>query len=172
MIRKADLRDLDQILVIVKKVVLIMQDGGNDQWNESYPAYDDFHADMLAGDLFVDSDRDGTVKAVICLNRDEPEEYGGIPWKYNKPALIIHRMAVAPEYHGNGLAKKLFTFAEERAIELDLDYIRSDTCSCNDGMNALFRMFKYTFSGTLRFPGRKYDFNCYEKCLSKKRRDP
>lgn len=167
MIRKAVLEDMDQIMVIIKKVVVIMQDSGNDQWSESYPSYDDFHADIIAGDLFVDSDSDGTIKAVICLNRDEPEEYGGIPWKYERPALVIHRMAVAPEYHGNGLAKKLITYAEERALELNLDYIRSDTCSRNNGMNALFKKLGYEFPGTLRFPGCKFDFNCYEKYIGK-----
>lgn len=165
MIRKAVLEDLNQILDIVKKVVVIMQNGGNDQWNDSYPGYDDFHADILAGDLFVYSEGDGTIKAVICLNRDEPEEYRGIPWKYNRSALIIHRMAVAPEFHGNGLAKELITFAEKRALELDLGYIRSDTSSRNSGMNTLFKKFEFDFRGTLRFPGCKYDFNCYEKFL-------
>lgn len=165
MIRKAVLEDMNQILDIVKKVVVKMQDEGNDQWNESYPGYDDFYGDIQAGDLFVDSESNGTIKAVICLNRDEPEEYGGIPWKYNRPALVIHRMAVAPAYHGNGLAKKLIKFAEERALALGLRYIRSDTCSRNSGMNPLFKKLEFDFRGTLRFPGYNYDFNCYEKFL-------
>lgn len=165
MIRKAELEDLDQILVIIKKVVVIMQRVGNDQWSENYPTYNDFHSDIIAGELFVDVNDDGVLTSVICLNSVEPEEYGSINWSSDRKPLVIHRMAVVPEFHGNGLARKLFQFAEKRAAELKLNYIKSDTCSINGGMNALFHKLEYKFSGTMNFLGCKNDFYCYEKLL-------
>ncbi len=169
MIRKATIGDMEEILVIIRKAVVLMQRSGNDQWNSSYPSYEDFHKDISAGELFVHTAGNGEVQSVICLNHFEPDEYAGVQWKYSKPALVIHRMAVAPRFHGKGLAKKLFSFAEERARELNLNYLRSDTCSRNAGMNNLFKRSGYRFSGTIRFPGFQYDYNCYEKYLDTQR---
>ncbi len=165
MIRKANFEDLEGVLAIVRKAVILMQDSGNDQWNSVYPSRDNFHDDIVSGDLYVDSERDGPVKSVICLNNHEPDEYAGVQWSLDKPALVIHRMAVDPLHHGKGLARKLIRFAEERAAELKLGYLRSDTCSRNAGMNALFKSSGYAIAGTIRFPGYQYDFNCYEKEL-------
>lgn len=165
MIRKATLKDINTIMKIVDKVIILMQEYGNDQWSSNYPNYSDFHSDISSGHLFVDCDDKGQITSFACFNQNQDIEYSRVNWKIDKPALIIHRLAVSPDHHGQGLAKKLFSFAEKLAIELDINYLRSDTCCCNDGMNAIFKKFGYSFSGITRFPGSKFNYNCYEKEL-------
>ena len=165
MIRNAKFEDIEAILEIVRKAVAFMRDDGNDQWNSSYPVQNDFYNDIKSNHLFVDAENEGRIKSFVCLNQQEPDEYAGVKWSVNIPALVIHRMAVAPLYHGRGLAKELFNFAERKAVELNLHYIRSDTCSRNISMNTLFRKFGYKKAGKIRLPGYDYDYNCYEKIL-------
>ncbi len=163
MIRHAKMEDMEAILGIVSEAIVLMQNDGNEQWNSSYPVHKDFYDDILAENLFVDSQSGGIIKSVVCLNQHEPDEYAEIQWSGDEPALVIHRMAVNPLFHGRGLAKELFQFAEERAAGLNLNYIRSDTCSRNVAMNTLFTRSGYIKSGIMRLTGTSQDYYCYEK---------
>ena len=93
MIRTAVISDLDQIMEIVESSKLDMHSYGNFQWNEGYPKEEDFINDITEGTLFV-YDIKGIIAGVICINRDEPEEYKNANWSMAKEAFIIHRLAV------------------------------------------------------------------------------
>lgn len=165
MIRKALMKDLIPILDIVKSVVEEMQKHSNDQWSASYPDYETFASDVAADELFVDVDDKDRILAFFCLNTIEPPEYGSVPWKIDQQALVIHRLAVNPDYLGRGLATKLMLFAEEQAHIRNLKSLRSDTCVKNTAMNLLFKKMNYDKSGMIRFPDSVNDFICYEKWL-------
>jgi GNAT superfamily N-acetyltransferase len=166
MIRKALMDDMDSILRIVRDVIIEMQVVDNDQWTEAYPVYEDFYRDITAEELFVDTDNEGFIKSFVCLNTTQPSEYAAVSWVLDQKALIIHRMAVNPQFRGQGLAHKLLIYAEKRASDLALNYIRSDTCSCNPGMNSLFIKLKYKPAGQICFSDSVNTFICYEKSLN------
>ena len=166
MIRKACIEDLAAILSIVNEVKVRMHEVGNYQWNDAYPVSDDFYNDISRAELFVDSSDEGVIKSFICLNQIQPPEYATADWSLDQDALVIHRMAVNPQYQRLGLAQKLMSFTEEKAMELGLSYIRSDTNSLNTGMNSLFRRSGYSFTGNINFPSINGNFNCYEKLMS------
>lgn len=166
MIRKALMNDMDSILQIVGEIIIEMQNVDNDQWTEAYPVYEDFYRDITAKELFVDTDNEGIIKSFVCLNTTQPSEYAAVSWELDQEALIIHRMAVNPQFRGQGLAHNLMILAEQIARDLDLKSIRSDTCSCNPGMNSLFRKLNYKPAGQIMFSDSANTFICYEKILT------
>jgi GNAT superfamily N-acetyltransferase len=164
MIRAATFSDLDSIGTTLETIVAAMRAAGNDQWGLAYPTPDHFAADCREGSLFVD-DQDGKIRGFAALNFEEPEEYEPLPWTVGRPALVVHRLAVVPEYRRQGVADGLFAFAETMASTRKLAGLRSDTYSRNPAMNALFAKRGWRLVGTLNFPGREAEFLAWEKNL-------
>jgi len=101
----------------------------------------------------------------VALNLVEPAEYAVQPWRARGPSLVVHRLAVAPEFHRRGVADGLFAFAEAKAGKLGLDSLRSDTSDRNPAMNALFTRRGWQRVGTIRFSDATVDFGAWEKLL-------
>jgi GNAT superfamily N-acetyltransferase len=170
-IRIATESDLPGIMAMVGLAVAQMLAEGSDQWSESYPSRADFSADIGRGELFVEAVDEGPidVRAVACLNREEPEEYGSVRWSREGRATVVHRLAVHPDCRGRGFAKGLFLFAEDLARRNGTEYIRSDTYSLNARMNALFSRMGYARTGVIAFPRHRAEFYCYDKVIGEGR---
>lgn len=163
-IRLANYSDLEQITKIIKTVCQEMHLQGNDQWDDNYPVTADFANDIQKKELYV-SEINGLVSGFICINYSQPEEYAKISWSSNQKPMILHRMAVAPDFRGGGIGSILLQFAEGIAQDSGVNYLRSDTNSLNDKMNALFRKLGYVFVGEMPAFGKKSPFNFYDKVL-------
>lgn len=163
-IRLADFSDLEQIMRIIKAVCKEMRLEGNEQWDENYPRENDFLNDIQRRELYV-SETNGAVCGFLCINDIEPEEYARINWSSHQKPLVLHRMAVASEFRGQGIASGLFQFAEKIALNKGMNYLRSDTNSLNSKMNALFVKMEYTFVGQMPAFGKKSLFHFYDKIL-------
>lgn len=162
MIRTATAQDLDSIMNIIQSTIAEMQSYGNTQWDASYPQCADFQRDLDEKSLYV-FELDGAVAAFACLNSSEPAEYAGLAWSSNEPALVIHRMAVAPQHRRCGIASQLLDFAATLAAQRSLSWLKTDTYSINANMNALFIRAGYRKIGEMRFLSRELPFYCYEK---------
>lgn len=163
MIRPAIMSDLDRVVDIMEVSKKILQAQGNFQWDDAYPLREDYRLDIENAELYVIED-DGVVAGFLCLNSDEPEVYKSAAWKNPPPALVIHRMAVAPELRGKGLAGKLLDFAWDVTRERGFASLRTDTFSANDAMNSLFIKHGFHKTGEIELPGRRQQpFYCYEK---------
>ncbi|MCC0782178.1 GNAT family N-acetyltransferase [Clostridioides sp. ES-S-0108-01] len=164
MIRKANMNDLESIMKIIKSTVEEMKTYNNTQWDENYPLEKDFVSDIKKQDLYVE-EVDGEVAGFICLNYEEPEEYVGLNWSSNKKAMVIHRMAVNPNFRKKGIASKLVDFAEKLAEENSVLYLKSDTYSINSKMNSLLTKYGFIKIGEMSFLGKEKSFYCYDKIL-------
>lgn len=162
MIRRAVSADLEAIRASLPTIVAAMRAAGNDQWGPAYPTIGHFAQDCAEGVLFVD-DLGGHVRGFMALNFEEPDQYGPLPWTVARPALVIHRLAVVPEFRRQGVADDLFAFAEQEAAARKLVGLRSDTYSRNPAMNALFAKRGWRRVGSLNFPGREAEFFAWEK---------
>ena len=162
--RKATLKDLDGIMVIIKKIVKEMNSYGNYQWDDSYPAPSDFTDDIEKGDLYVEETGE-KIASFICLNNVEAPEYKELEWSSGQKALVVHRMGVNPDFRGMGLAKKLMEFADELAVEKELHYIKVDTSSENIKMDSLLKKCGFKYIGMVQFAGVDGDFCCYDKII-------
>ncbi|UYZ58270.1 GNAT family N-acetyltransferase [Hymenobacter latericus] len=164
-LRRATAADLPAILNIVRRVVPLMQAAGNFQWEADYPNAAVFRADIEREQLWV-AELSGQIAGVAALTTDQDPEYAQADWDAAEPAVVTHRLAVAPEAQGKGIAAALLLQAEQLAAEWGLRSLRVDTNSENKATQRLFPKLGYRFAGeiTLAFrPGLR--FYCYEKRL-------
>ncbi len=162
--RKAHLEDIDEIMDIIRMTVLEMHTYNNYQWDENYPQKKDFIADIKEGNLYA-SERDGKLVAFICVNQIEPTEYSGLDWSSGQEGMTIHRMSVHPDYRKNGVGMELMNFAEALAKSHNIVYLKTDTNSMNEKMQALFNKCGYKYIGIISFLGKEEPFYCYDKLL-------
>ncbi len=161
MIRKANLNDVDNIMNIVKEIIIEMKESNNTQWDENYPTYDNFKKDVEEGTLYVD-EFEGELLGFVCINEEEPEEYKTVNWISDEKALVIHRMGVNPKHRRKGKGKLLIKYAENRAMDKNIMYLKTDTNSMNIKMYNLFKTCGFRFAGQIEFMEKKDPFYCYD----------
>lgn len=164
LVEKAGFCDVAGVMEIVTHCILNMCSKGIYQWDDVYPSAAVIEDDFLSGSLYVIR-QTGACVAAVCLNEEQPEEYGRLPWRYRSGrVLVIHRLCVHPQWQRQGLAARLLSFAEEHAAGHGFAAIRFDAYSGNPGALALYERHGYErVSGTIQFPRRKLPFYCYEK---------
>ena len=163
MIRQAQPTDLGAIMAIIDATVAVMATQGNKQWDENYPTQAVFAEDIARGALYVWCDDKDSIQGVACLDEQAHPAYSQLNWQLDERALIIHRLAVAPEARRQGIATQLMQFAERLARQKGLRQVRTDTYYCNHQMQALFQKMGYHAVGVCRFVDDLDDFYCYEK---------
>ncbi|KAI7252842.1 hypothetical protein KC345_g11442 [Hortaea werneckii] len=142
-----------------------MQAGGSDQWDDSYPNRDIITADIEQGTLFVCIDNEA-IAGIIVLDENQSEQYGAIEWQQQQgPHLVMHRLAVHPEFQGKGIARQLIAFAEEYARRSGYSSIRMDTYAKNERVLKIYPSLGYVQRGEIYFPGRTAAFPVFEKIL-------
>lgn len=67
-IRKALREEIGEIMELIAKCVQVMQAGGSDQWNESYPNREVIGLDIECGTLYVYIDNEA-IAGIIVLTR-------------------------------------------------------------------------------------------------------
>jgi N-acetylglutamate synthase-like GNAT family acetyltransferase len=164
-IRRATAADLPAIVALVRAVVPLMQAAGNRQWTNEYPNETVFRRDLALNQLWV-AELAGQLAGVAALTQDQDTGYADADWDATEPALVTHRLAVAPSAQGVGVAQALLQQAEHEAQVLDLRTLRVDTNSENAATQQLFPKMGYRFAGEIALAGRTgLRFFCYEKRL-------
>lgn len=165
-IRLAVPEDVAAVAELLDRVVPLMQAAGNRQWDENYPNTDVFEQDIERQQLWI-AQIDGSVAGVAALTTDQSPEYGHVGWDLDEPAIVVHRLAVDPEFRGAGLATVLMQKAEQIAAERGISVVRVDTSTQNEAMQKLLLKLGYELAGEIGLsfrPGLRV--LCYEKRLS------
>jgi GNAT superfamily N-acetyltransferase len=164
-IRKAEFDDVAAVMELVHRVVPLMQEKGNLQWDEHYPNAAVFEKDVAAEQLWV-AEIDGQVAGVAAITTDQEPEYADASWDINETAIVVHRVAVDPAFRGKGIAAGLMLQAEAVARERGIAVLRVDTNTKNEATQRLFPKLGYGFAGEISL-GRRVGlrFLCYEKRL-------
>jgi N-acetylglutamate synthase-like GNAT family acetyltransferase len=102
-IRLASREDIPALMALVRRVVPLMREAGNLQWNESYPNAGVFERDIELGQLWV-AEIDGSVAGVAAVTTDQEPEYAQVGWDITELAVVVHRLAVDPAFRGAGVA--------------------------------------------------------------------
>ncbi len=164
-IRPACPADLDRIWTLVHRAVVHMNELGNPQWGEDYPTRDFYAGDIDRGELYA-ALVDGHLAGVACINTGESPEYDPLPWTTDRPAVVIHRMAIDPAFQRRGVGSALFAFAEEEARRRGIVSMRIDTYCLNDRMQALICKMGFSRVGEIHLHGRPLAYPCFEKNLA------
>jgi ribosomal protein S18 acetylase RimI-like enzyme len=163
--RLATTDDIPAIMQLVRRVVPLMRQSGNLQWDESYPNPEVFSRDIQLSQLWT-AEIEGAIAGIAALTSDQEPEYTQVGWDIAEPAIVIHRLAVDPAFQGRGVAIALLQHAETIASERGIPQIRLDTNTENQITQRLLPKLGYRLAGeiSLEFrPGLR--FFCYEKSL-------
>ena len=163
--RKAVMKDIKDIMQIIKETIEEMRTYNNTQWDENYPQEKDFINDIQRGDLYV-AEKEEKLVGFVCINKVELVEYDGLNWSLKEECMVVHRMAVNPIYRRMGIGTELMKFADELALVNNTRYLKTDTYSINTKMNSLFKKCGYDLVGEMSFLGKEKPFYCYEKVLN------
>lgn len=166
MIRKATLKDIENILQITRECASFMESKGICQWNAHYPNKSAFKNDALRGELYVVENNNNVIGCIV-ISTFMDEVYKKVSWlTESKQNIYIHRLAVQPKHQGKGYAQKLMDFAEEYAIKNSYTSIRLDTFSQNKRNQKFYELRGYKPLDKIYFPKQsKHPFYCYELIL-------
>lgn len=163
MITKAKLSEIDKIITITRACAAKMISEGIFQWNEHYPNKEAFINDYNRGELYL---LHGAKKIIGCITVStlKDKEYQTVTWLTpDNNNYYIHRLAVDPQYQGQGYAKKLMDFAEKTAMQNNATSVRLDTFSQNQRNQKFYEARGYTKLENIYFPKQsKHPFYCYE----------
>jgi ribosomal protein S18 acetylase RimI-like enzyme len=166
-IRLASLTDIDNVMELIKNCIIDMESQGIYQWNEYYPTYEIFKEDIKSRSLYISEDKNICL-GIISINNVQSSEYKELVWTdEDGKILVIHRLAVNPEYQKQGIGRQLMDFAENYAFEKGYTSIRLDAYSGNPRALKLYDYRGYKKVGQLFFPRRELPFYCYEKMIEK-----
>lgn len=163
MIRKGRYQDIPSIMEITKACALHMIRQGIFQWNERYPNPEAFRQDAKRNELYI-LEVDNRIIGCIVISKVMDEAYRPIQWLTpNADNLYVHRLAVHPNFQGQGHAQRLMDFAERLAIEKSYSSIRLDTFSQNHRNQKFYELRGYKRLGNIYFPKQsEHPFYCYE----------
>ncbi len=145
MIDLAKIFDLDEIVILAKKVRENMQLNGLMQWVDDYPGYQHFLNDLNRKGLYIFKDDNRIVASMSLLEENDPP-YNEVDWESDQ-AMVIHRIFVDPSYQKKGIAKKLFQFAIDLAKISGFNAIKIDTHPDNVKMQTLLRSMNFIYRG-------------------------
>jgi ribosomal protein S18 acetylase RimI-like enzyme len=157
--------DVACVMELVRRVVPLMRASGNLQWDDIYPNAAVFGQDVELQQLWV-AEIDGHVAGVAAITTDQTPEYADVGWDISEEAIVVHRLAVDPDFQGKGVAAALMLQAEAVANTRGLSVLRVDTNTQNQATQKLFPKLGYTLAGEISLKFRKgLRFLCYEKLL-------
>jgi ribosomal protein S18 acetylase RimI-like enzyme len=167
-IRLAMQEDIPSLMAMLRRVVPLMLAAGNLQWDIAYPNEEVFQRDIAMTQLWV-AELDARIAGVAALTMDQEPEYAQAGWDIGEKAIVVHRLAVDPDFRGAGVASALMLKAEEIALERNIAAVRVDTNTENAATQRLFPKLGYKLAGEIGLalrPGLR--FLCYEKRLQTK----
>lgn len=162
-IRIASSQDFDCIWNLIQRIIIQMHLSGFDHWDREYPIKDMIQNDIKNKTLHI-AEEDNKPIAIVTIDDNMPIPYKDVDWSIlGGKYLVVHRLAVAPEWQGKGIAGMIMDFIEQMAIDLDCDSIRLDSYSQNLPGRRLYEHRNYRRMGEVFFPGYTLPFFCYEK---------
>lgn len=163
MIEIAEPTHLDELLTLTRACGAHLRAQGIDQWDENYPDAESLKADLSSRNLFIHKE-DGIITGCVVLNETQDEAYSTVTWKNETPPfLVVHRLAVHPDYQGRGIARKLMDFSEDLAQRSGYKSIRLDTYSQNARNLKFYANRGYDNRGKVWLPYKKeFQYVCFE----------
>jgi ribosomal protein S18 acetylase RimI-like enzyme len=162
-INQAENKDKEEIFALLVRCKNRLIEQKIYQWDSEYPSIDYIDCDISKGSLNKLS-INGKIAGVISFDDFQESQYFSVSWKLPmEPVVVIHRLAVDPEFQGCGFAKQLMNFAEISAAEAGYATIRLDAYSGNQAVVGFYARRGYTKAGEIFFPRRDLPFVCMER---------
>jgi len=143
----AQLKDIDQIMLIIEQAKRIMRENGNQtQWTNGYPSREIIETDIRNQHAFLCLEN-AEIAGYFCLIKgsDPDPNYKVIEdgaWLNNAPYGVIHRLASSGKV--KGIARKAFDFAFSQ-----INNVRVDTNHDNIPMQNFLKNSGFTYCGVI-----------------------
>lgn len=148
LLRKTKNEDIDHVMHIINQAKTYLKDHHINQWQDGYPNEDMILHDIKNDEAYV-LENDGKIvgTCMVSIHGDPCYNYIDGKWLLNSPYICIHRIAVAEEYKGQGLAKNIL----DQAIALYPNYysLRMDTHDHNISMQRFLEKYGFQYCGII-----------------------
>ena len=163
--RKATLSEINPIWDILQQAIIRRKNDGSNQWQDGYPNLEVVKKDIEKESGYVLTEGETIVGYIAVLINDEPayEKIEG-EWLTNDDFVLFHRVAIAENYLGKGLAKMMINYIEDFAVENNIKSIKADTNFDNDAMLNIFEKIGYKYCGQVYLRGNPR--RAFEKVLN------
>ncbi|MCM1355682.1 MAG: GNAT family N-acetyltransferase [Staphylococcus sp.] len=153
-LRRAIREDLGRIMEIMGHAKAQMAREGSRQWDESYPAPENILTDIAAGNGYVLTGPDDIPVAYGAIIFKGEPAYAAIDGCWlteGEPYVVLHRLAVAEEAKGRGVASQFFDETARLAAERGAESFRVDTNYDNHRMLHLMVKLGFTYCGEVTY---------------------
>lgn len=153
--REARPEDVPRIVEIIACAQARMKARGSDQWQHGYPARGDIERDIAAG-----------VGRVLCSPERGIAAYGAViftgeaayrslrgHWLSDEEYVVVHRLAVAEEALGRGIATEFMRRTAQLARERGVKSFRVDTNFDNTPMLRVLAALGFARCGEIDYAG-------------------
>lgn len=142
--------DVPALMAIGAEASAFLREMGVDQWQDGYPRKEVFEYDISRGEGWVFTCAD-EIAGYSCFFMGSEPTYGSIEgaWLADGNYCTVHRSMVAAKYRGEGLAKEMFSLAEELAAGRGMCSVRVDTHRDNGPMHGLAAAMGYEYCGVI-----------------------
>ena len=153
-IEKAEMKDLDRVVEILRDGRNQLAESGIDQWQGDYPNVEHIQEDIEHGFAYlVHSDDHETVGAfaIVAAPDHSYDELDGKWLVDTDNYLVIHRVAIHSDHAGNGYASGLFTSVIDYVKENPngVKSLRIDTHEDNIAMRNLMKKLDFVYCGII-----------------------
>ena len=162
-IRLAFPNEVDAIMQVIEDAKKCLADAGSTQWQNGYPNTDTIIDDIISGQAYVALE-EGELLAYAAVTKSPEKAYEAIydgNWEGKEAEyLVFHRIAVASDVQGQGVAQ---TFLEGLIEGFDYLDFRSDTHDQNKVMQHVFEKLGFKQVGKVPVDGERL---AYQKVKS------
>ncbi|MCP9057102.1 GNAT family N-acetyltransferase [Streptococcus infantis] len=162
-IRLAFPNEVDTIMQVIEGAKKCLAEAGSTQWQNGYPDADTIIEDIISGQAYVALE-EGELLAYAAVTKSPEKAYEAIydgNWEGRESEyLVFHRIAVASDVQGQGVAQ---TFLEGLIEGFDYLDFRSDTHAKNKAMQHIFEILGFKQVGKVPVDGERL---AYQKIKS------
>ena len=162
-IRLAFPNEVNQIMQVIEGAKKCLAEAGSTQWQNGYPDADTIIEDIISGQAYVALE-EGELLAYAAVTKSPEKAYEAIydgNWEGRESEyLVFHRIAVASDVQGQGVAQ---TFLEGLIEGFDYLDFRSDTHAKNKAMQHIFEKLGFKQVGKVPVDGERL---AYQKLKS------
>lgn len=162
-IRKANLNDLDKIMIIIDMAKAFLKSQGINQWQDGYPNSEIISQDINRECYYVVCNGEN-IAGVFFFSYDDEEYYKTIDqkWLSDEKYGVIHRIAVSDHFRNMGICKLILDYCKKTAL-LDLVHsIKIDTHFDNKPMRNFLTKNNFTECGTVNLPNNEGERIAYQ----------
>ena len=149
--RKTNINDLPEVMKIIREAQSYFKEQGIDQWQNNYPNEEVIKNDIKNNHSYV-LVKDGKIAATTVASFNGEKTYDNIyegKWLSEDKYIVIHRVAVASDLKGIGLATELMKNVEKLALQNNVYSIKGDTHEDNKSMQRMFEKNGFVKCGVI-----------------------